>query len=49
MSSDHLQAKDKENGGRPPVFRTWPVFYAVVIGWLALLIVFFYLFTQYFS
>lgn len=34
---------------KPPVFGSWGGFYIAVIVWLGLLIVFFYLFTRYFS
>ena len=33
----------------PPFLRTWPRVYAAVLGWLALLIVLFYLFTRAYS
>jgi hypothetical protein len=33
----------------PPILGTWPKVYLFVIGWLALLIVLFYWFTQYFA
>jgi glucose uptake protein GlcU len=32
-----------------PVFKKWSHWYALVIGFLALLIILFYLFTKYFS
>jgi hypothetical protein len=34
---------------RPPLFHNWNYWYALVIGFLALLILFFYLFTNYFA
>jgi len=37
--------KDVEEG-EPPVFATWGPVYAVVIGFLAVLIVLFYVFTE---
>lgn len=40
---------DNHNHDRPAVFGSWRAFYAAVIVWLALLIVFFYFFTQHFS
>jgi hypothetical protein len=33
----------------PPFLRTWPRVYAAVLGWLALLIVLFYLFARAYS
>jgi hypothetical protein len=33
----------------PPILRTWRNVYIFVLAWLALLIVFFYLFTRYFA
>ncbi len=33
----------------PPILGSWRNLYAIVLGWLALLIVVFYLFTRYFS
>jgi hypothetical protein len=33
----------------PPVFKSWNTWYLVVIGFLALLIVLFFLFTKHFS
>jgi hypothetical protein len=33
----------------PPILRTWRNVYIFVLGWLALLIVLFYLFTRYFA
>jgi hypothetical protein len=33
----------------PPIFRTWKQFYLFVVMWLLVLIIVFYLFTQYFS
>lgn len=34
---------------KPPLFPTWGYWYVLVIGWLALLIVLFYLFTKTYS
>jgi hypothetical protein len=34
---------------RPPVFKTWTAWYALVIGFLFLLIICFYFFTKHFS
>ncbi|WP_281392461.1 hypothetical protein [Chitinophaga varians] len=34
---------------KPPLFPTWRYWYALVIGWLVLLIVLFYLFTKTYS
>ncbi|WP_255492077.1 hypothetical protein [Chitinophaga sp. Cy-1792] len=34
---------------KPPLFPSWNYWYALVIGWLALLIVLFYVFTKTFS
>lgn len=34
---------------KSPLFGSWNRFYAVVLGWLVLLIVAFYLFTLFFS
>ena len=33
----------------PPFLRTWPRVYAAVLGWLALLIILFYVFAKAFS
>jgi hypothetical protein len=33
----------------PPLFRNWNYWYALVIGFLGLLILLFYLFTNYFA
>jgi hypothetical protein len=33
----------------PPFVKTWRQFYALLLVWLVLLIVFFYAFTQYFK
>lgn len=33
----------------PPILRSWRNVYIFVLGWLALLIVVFYLFTRYFA
>ncbi|HKI46131.1 MAG TPA: hypothetical protein VKA08_12440 [Balneolales bacterium] len=38
-------AKDE----RPPLFGSWWMFYAAVIGWLIVLIISFYIFTVYYS
>jgi hypothetical protein len=38
----------QQKDGRPP-FGAWWRFYALVVIWLALLIVFFYLFTRHYS
>jgi glucose uptake protein GlcU len=34
---------------KPPFFKSWNSWYAMVIGFLALLIILFYLFTKHFS
>lgn len=34
---------------KPPLFRRWSTWYILVTGWLAALIVFFYLFTKHYS
>jgi Mg2+ and Co2+ transporter CorA len=41
-----MESEDKE---KVPVFRKWWQWYALVIGFLAALIVFFYFFTKYFE
>ncbi|HYW95187.1 MAG TPA: hypothetical protein VE870_06350 [Bacteroidales bacterium] len=33
----------------PPIFGSWPKFYAAVIAWLVVLIISFYIFTVYYS
>ncbi|MCX2482868.1 hypothetical protein [Pedobacter sp. MR2016-24] len=33
----------------PPFVKSWKQFYVLLIGWLALLIVGFYIFTRYFE
>lgn len=38
-----------ENQEKPPFFKTWANVYALVAGTLVVLIVLFYLFTQYFG
>jgi len=40
---------DKENEERIPVFKKWSHWYAFVMGVLLVLIIFFFLFTKYFS
>lgn len=43
---------DQKNEGadeRPPVFGSWGIFYGAVVAWLAVLILFFYFFTRFFS
>ncbi|HEX5555323.1 MAG TPA: hypothetical protein VFX43_18940 [Chitinophagaceae bacterium] len=46
----HRRNKDhQKEDGRPPIFGAWWRFYTAVILWLVLLIIFFYLFTGYFS
>jgi hypothetical protein len=32
---------------KPPVFRQWKWWYFLLLGWLGLLIIFFYLVTEY--
>jgi hypothetical protein len=44
MSAPEIAEQDVEEGS-PPLFATWNRLYAVVIAFLALLIVIFYLFT----
>jgi len=34
---------------KPPVFKSWTAWYVLVIGFLALLILLFFLFTKHFS
>jgi len=39
----------KTNQELPPFVKTWKQFYLLLIGWLAFLIVMFYIFTRYFE
>jgi len=34
---------------KPPLFSRWSTWYALVIGWLIALVVFFYFFTKHYS
>lgn len=40
---------DEQQDERPPLFRKWSHWYALVIGFQLLLIIFFYLLTKFFS
>jgi hypothetical protein len=44
MITPELPERDVEEGS-PPVFATWNRIYAVIIGFLAFLIIVFYIFT----
>jgi len=45
--ADHGQDRERElNQDTPPLFATWNRLYATIIGFLALLIFLFYLFTK---
>ncbi|MDP4151024.1 MAG: hypothetical protein Q8927_04565 [Bacteroidota bacterium] len=41
--------QEDQQDERPPLFRNWRIWYALVIGFLILLIVFFYFFTKHFA
>jgi Mg2+ and Co2+ transporter CorA len=41
--------QEDQQDDRPPLFRSWSFWYALVTGFLVLLIVFFYFFTKYFA
>ena len=40
---------EEQDNDRSPLFPKWSYWYALVIGFLALLILFFYLFTKHFA
>jgi hypothetical protein len=40
---------EEEENEKAPLFKRWSYWYAIEIGFLILLIVFFYLFTKHFS
>lgn len=39
----------QEEEGKVPVFKSWATWYYLVLGFLVVLILFFYWFTKYFS
>ena len=45
--SDHNETRGDETP--PPVGGSWRALYAVVLGWLAVQVVLFYLFTRFFG
>lgn len=49
MTGAEPDDRRREASEPPPVLGTWPRLYAVVLGWLAVLIVLFYLMTEAFS
>ncbi len=46
---NHPESKPEHLDDSPPVLRTWPRVYLVVIGWLVFLIAIFYLFARGFA
>ena len=50
MTRDGRQSRhDGEPGEPPPILGSWPRVYLAVLGWLALLILLFWLFTRAFT
>jgi len=47
QKKDNIKSAEAE--GLPGFVSSWNQLYAIVLGWLVLLVVFFYSFTQYFS
>ncbi len=49
MTTNTNDAMKNGHAEEPPLFRTWNYWYALVIGFLGLLILFFSIFTKYFA
>jgi hypothetical protein len=49
MTSLDLERPELESDEKPPILGTWRRLYLAVVGWLAVLIVLFYLFSEAFA